>query len=195
MPQMGCFYTSVSRFFIMKRLTKGNVANALAARGERRMFELTYTGWSWDSDLQIIQADVKLEIDGEVLIDEPLCVDVGLPALLLSTRSDVEPNRWSAPDRWQCIPFFCCGCGDPECRAYSFRVKHMGDGMLELTELEEREQESSKELGLYSVSADSYKEQVVAIAKKYLDFVEGLDYRPYFADTVKVIRELLTADP
>ncbi|WP_028549491.1 hypothetical protein [Paenibacillus sp. UNC451MF] len=158
------------------------------------MFALTYTGWSWDSDLQIIQADVLLEIDGEVIIDEPLCVDVGLPALLLSTKSDVEPNRWSAPDLWQRIPFFCCGCGDPECRAYSFRVKHLENGMLELTELEEREQGPSKEIGTYLVSADSYKAQVVAIARTYLDFVEGLDYLPYFADTVKVIRELLAAE-
>lgn len=158
------------------------------------MFELTYTGWSWDKDLQIIQADVKLKIDGEVLIDEPLCVDVGLPAMLLSTTSDVEPNRWSAPDLWRHIPFFCCGCGDPECRAYSFRVKHMDNGMMELTELEEREQGPAKELGTYCISTASYKAQVIAIARTYLDFVEGLDYRPYFANTIEVIRGLLAAE-
>ncbi|MBE1444394.1 hypothetical protein [Paenibacillus sp. OAS669] len=155
------------------------------------MFQLRYSGWSWDSELQIIQADVKLEIDGELLIDEPLCVDVGLPAMLLSTRSDVEPYRWSAPDLWQRIPFFCCGCGDPECRAYTYRVRHLDGGLLELTELEEKEQGPSRELGTYTVQASQYEEQVVSIAKAYLTFIEGLDYRPLFADTVEVVKRLL----
>lgn len=155
------------------------------------MFELTCKRWSWDSDLQIIHADVRLEVDGDVLIDEPLCVDVGLPAMLYSTRSDVEPDRWAAPDQWRRMPFFCCGCGDPECRGFSFRVRHTDGGMLELTELEEREHAPARELGSYQVPVHIYREQVIAIAEQYLEFIQGLDYRPYFADTVKVVKELL----
>ncbi|MCS7463533.1 hypothetical protein N0M98_25835 [Paenibacillus doosanensis] len=155
------------------------------------MFLLTCQGWSWDRDLQIIHADVRLEIDGDKLIDEPLCVDVGLPAMLLSLSENVEPNRWAAADQWQLMPFFCCGCGDPECRGYSFRVRHLGESCLELTELEEREQGEARELGAYKVPLAEYRPQVEAVARQYLQFIEGLDYRPYFADTVKVVRELL----
>ncbi|ULL18414.1 hypothetical protein DVH26_30480 [Paenibacillus sp. H1-7] len=155
------------------------------------MFELTCKGWSWDSDLQIIHADVRLELDGEVVIDEPLCIDVGLPAMLYSIRHDVEPHRWADTKEWQRMPFFCCGCGDPECRGYSFRVRHDEPGMLQLTELEEREQGEARELGTYQVPVAVYREQVHAVAQQYVEFIEGLDYRPYFSDTVKVVKELL----
>lgn len=70
------------------------------------MFTLSCTNWSWDADLQIIHADVLLKIDGDVLIDEPLCVDVGLPALLYSVTHDAEPNRWGKVDEWERMPFF-----------------------------------------------------------------------------------------
>lgn len=43
--------------------------------------------------LQIVQAEVKLDIDGVEVINEPLCIDVGLPALLLSACSNTKPNR------------------------------------------------------------------------------------------------------
>lgn len=157
------------------------------------MFSLSCSNWSWDKDLQIIHADVRLEIDGDVLVDEPLCVDVGLPALLFSVGHDTVPNRWAPADKWWSIPFFCCGCGDPECRAYSFRVKHIGDDCIELTELEEREGGEPKELGTYSIPLHAYKAQVEQMARTYVGFVEKLDYRPYFADTVKVVKELLQA--
>ncbi|OXM87665.1 hypothetical protein [Paenibacillus rigui] len=157
------------------------------------MFSLLCSNWSWDKDLQIIHADVRLEIDGEILIDEPLCVDVGLPALLLSVNHEVEPNRWAPAQEWSKMPFFCCGCGDPECRGYSFRVKHKRAEDVELTELEEREGGQSKEMGSYRVPYELYKSVVHGIAREYLDFVEGLDYHPYFADTVKVVKDLLQA--
>jgi hypothetical protein len=155
------------------------------------LFSLSYTNWSWDADLQIIHADIRLVIDGEILIDEPLCVDVGLPALLYSTIHDVEPYRWGAADDWERMPFFCCGCGDPECRAFSFRVRHIDGQMLELTELEERQHGEPREQSTYSVPAQPYRLQVVAIAKHFLSFVKGLNYVPYFADTVKVVSSLV----
>lgn len=155
------------------------------------MFNLSYTNWSWDADLQIIHADVRLVANGEILIDEPLCVDVGLPALLYSTIHDVEPYRWGAADEWERMPFFCCGCGDPECRAYSFRVRHIDEQRLELTELEERQQGEPREQSTFSVSVESYRMQVEAIGKHFLLFVSGLDYVPYFADTVKVVSNLV----
>ncbi|MFH5181769.1 hypothetical protein ACHHV8_03570 [Paenibacillus sp. TAB 01] len=157
------------------------------------MFLLNCSNWSWDKDLQIIHADVRLEIDGEVLIDEPLCIDVGLPAMLLSISRDTEPNRWAPADEWMSMPFFCCGCGDPECRAYSFRARHREEGYIELTELEEREGAPAREQGIYSIPLQAYKSAVEDVAGHYLKFVEELDYRPYFADSVKVVRELLKA--
>jgi hypothetical protein len=155
------------------------------------MFTLKYEGWSWDEGLQIIQADVRLEAGGEVLIDEPLCVDVGLPALVYSVYRDVEPNRWAPPDDIFRLPFLCCGCGDPECRAYSFRVRHKGGGMLELTELEERQDAEPRLMGVYEVPEDVYRAQVIAAAEQFLSFVKGLDYRPYYPDTVQAVERLV----
>jgi hypothetical protein len=155
------------------------------------LFALSCTNWSWDADLQIIHADVRLEADGDILIDEPLCIDVGLPTLLYSVSQDVEPYRWGAADEWMRMPFFCCGCGDPECRAFSFRVRHIDGKHLELTELEERQQGEPREHNAYIIPLQSYKKEVVVIATQFLSFVEDLDYVPYFADTVQVIEELL----
>ncbi|NOU95788.1 hypothetical protein GC093_21550 [Paenibacillus sp. LMG 31456] len=155
------------------------------------MFTLQCKGWSWDKDLQIIHADVYLEVDGEVLIDEPLCVDVGLPALLYSIYRDVEPNRWASPDDCFRMPFFCCGCGDPECRAFSFRARHLNEGMLELTEIEERQHAEPRILGTYLVPLEAYKTQIIPIALEYLSFVKGLEYRPYYTDTTKVVEQLV----
>ncbi|NHN33587.1 hypothetical protein [Paenibacillus agricola] len=156
------------------------------------MFSLSYNNWSWDADLQIIHADVKLVADGDILIDEPLCVDVGLPALIYSISQDVEPYRWGKVEEWARMPFFCCGCGDPECRAFSFRVRHLDGGQtLELTELEERQHGEPREHNVYAVDLQSYRQQIVAIGKYFLLFVDGLDYVPYFGDTVKVVSALV----
>jgi hypothetical protein len=155
------------------------------------MFKLECKGWSWDKDLQIIHADVRLEIDGEVLIDEPLCVDVGLPALVNSISKEAEPNRWAPANEWFRMPFFCCGCGDPECRAFSFRTRHFGGGVVEITELEEKQNEEPRVLGVYRIGIDEYKSQIIPVAEQYLSFVQELNYKPYFADTVGVIEQLL----
>jgi hypothetical protein len=128
-------YTTVAAMPIMKRIISHNIAKGR----QSFLFSLQCSNLSWDADLQIIHADVLLCVDGEVLIDEPLCIDVGLPALMYSVNEDVEPNRWAAPEEYDRMPFFCCGCGDPECRAYSFRVRHIDVSHLELAELEERD--------------------------------------------------------
>ncbi|GAB7054652.1 MULTISPECIES: hypothetical protein [unclassified Paenibacillus] len=155
-------------------------------------FHLVYSGWSFDADLQIIQADVRMEIDGEILIEEPLCVDVGLPALLLSMHEDVEPNRWTDAERWHQVPFFVCGCGDPECRAYSFIVRHLPANELELTEVEERQDMPPRKLAGYVVDKAEYVSQVRAIGLEFLRFTKDLDgYRPYYKDTVETVKNLL----
>jgi hypothetical protein len=155
-------------------------------------FRLTCTGWSLDSDLQIVHADVYMEADGETLIDEPLCIDVGLPALLLSAREDIVPDRWAQAECWQRMPFFICGCGDPECRAYSFIVKHRPEeGQVELIEVEEKPLQSPRELARYTVPLDVYAAQVKSVGTEFLRFVEGLDYRPYYKDTVETVKSLL----
>jgi hypothetical protein len=155
------------------------------------MFELGCTGWSFDHGLQIIHADVRMAIDGKEIIDEPLCVDVGLPAMLLSAVSPTESNRWSQPEQWEKKPFFCCGCGDPECRAFSFRVRHDVSGSVLLTELEERENGEPRELDEHTVEADGYREAVLAVGRQFLAFVEKLDDRPMYPETMKVMRGLV----
>lgn len=155
------------------------------------MFKLQYEHLSLEPDLQIVHADVTLEIDGETIIEEPLCIDVGLPALLLSAVEDVEPSRWSEPAEWHKMPFVCCGCGDPECRAFSFIVRHSGEDEMELLEIEEKPSGSPRVLGSYTVRESEYKAQVTAIGEAFLRFVDGLDYRPYYSETVRTVRELM----
>ncbi|MDF2714503.1 MAG: hypothetical protein K0R28_1428 [Paenibacillus sp.] len=155
------------------------------------MFDLRVDRLSFDKGLQIVQADVKLVIDGETVIEEPMCVDVGLPALLLSGLEGVAPYRWAQAEEWRRMPFFVCGCGDPECRAYSFRVHHASGTEAEWTLVEEAEDGVHREHESYTVSLDVCREQLIELGERFLAFVEPLDYRPYFADTVPVVRELL----
>lgn len=155
------------------------------------MFSLKMDNWSFDADLQIIHADVRLSAEGEELIDQPLCVDVGLPALLLSVLADVEPDRWAPPEQWEKMPFFVCGCGDPDCRGFSFAVEHQSGDTVKLIEVEEREGDAYRVLGEYNVSLDSYAEQINQAAKTFLTFVKPLDYKPYFKDTVPVVQKLV----
>ncbi|TBL74006.1 hypothetical protein [Paenibacillus thalictri] len=154
------------------------------------MFKLTCDKWSHDHGLQIIHADVRLTIDGDEVIDEPLCVDVGLPALLQSVLRDAEPNRWAAPEQWERMPFFCCGCGDPECRAFSFRVEHRGE-TVHVAEIDERQNGESRVLAEYDVPKDEYKAEILKAGRQFLSFVEDLDYHPYLADTVRLVRGLV----
>jgi hypothetical protein len=155
------------------------------------MFLLSLNKWSFDPELQIIHADIKLNIHDDVLIDEPLCIDVGLPALLLSACEPTEPNRWACPEEWQRMPFFVCGCGDAECRAFSFVVEHIGEAWLQIKEVDERQNDHYRVAGEYKVLAEDYRRQVEAIGCYYLQFVRDLDYRPYLLNTVEIIEGLL----
>ncbi|WP_409342268.1 hypothetical protein [Paenibacillus sp. MBLB4367] len=155
------------------------------------MLTLSFANLSFDKDLQIIHADVRFEIEGSVLVEEPVCVDVGLPALLLSALEDTEPNRWAPADEWMRMPFFVCGCGDPECRGFSFAAKHTDGGRLDIREVDERQGDEYRTLDHFVVDARAYREQVLKAGRTFLDFVAELDYRPYFADTVAVVRELV----
>ncbi|MGO4496534.1 hypothetical protein AB4114_11610 [Paenibacillus sp. 2RAB27] len=155
------------------------------------MFELVIKGWSLDKDLQIIQADVHMSVDDSLIIEEPLCIDVGLPALLYSALHDTAPNRFAPADQWERMPFFVCGCGDPECRGFSFVVRHLPEEQLELSSVEERTNGTYRELETHVIPIREYREQVVNIGETYLRFVADLDYRPYFQNTVKVVEELV----
>jgi hypothetical protein len=154
-------------------------------------FELTCSGWSLEKDLQIVHADVRLVVEGEALIEEPLCVDVGLPALLLSALEPVEPDRFADPREWRMMPFFCCGCGDPECRAFSFRVRHTSEGDVELTELEERQGREPRELAVYTIDGEEYRRRVLSIGQAFLQFIETLDYHPHHHETLAQVKRLV----
>jgi hypothetical protein len=155
------------------------------------MFQLQLDHWSFDKDLQLIHADVALRVAETILIEEPLCIDVGLPALLASGLQDIEPNRWAAADEWQHMPFFVCGCGDPECRGFSFEVHHLDPERLELTWVEERQNSPYRKMESYVLDTQAYRIQLLEPGKQFLQFVRDLDYRPYFADTVPVVRALM----
>jgi hypothetical protein len=155
------------------------------------MFEVSVKGWSLDKDLQIVQADVLMAVDESILIEEPLCVDVGLPAFLYSALQDTSPNRFAPADQWERMPFFVCGCGDPECRGFSFVVRHLADKQLELIAVEERTNGTYRELEAHIIPRMSYITKVLAIGETYLQFIKDLDYRPYYGDTVKVVEDLV----
>lgn len=155
------------------------------------MFQLQVGRMSFDEGLQIVQADVALAIDGDSVIDEPLCIDVGLPALLLSGLEPTSPYRWAPADEWRRMPFFVCGCGDPECRAYSFRVRHIDDKRAEWTLVDEAEDGTYREQETYAVPLGECRERLIELGETFLDFIGALDYRPYFTETVPVVRELV----
>ncbi|WP_166240626.1 hypothetical protein [Paenibacillus turpanensis] len=156
------------------------------------MLTLRYSGWALHEELQIVQADVYLEINGEILIDEPMCVDVGMPALIWSATKNIAPDRFSAPDEWAKMPFFVCGCGDPECRGYGFSIVHEGS-IVHWIEVEQNENGAPRELDRHSVELAEHRETVRQAGEQFLMFIEGLDYRPLFADTVRVVKEGMKA--
>jgi hypothetical protein len=155
------------------------------------MFSLQVSNWSFHEELQIIQADVKLEIEGQSIVEEPLCVDVGLPALLLSGLQDTEPFRFSAPESWEKMPFFVCGCGDPECRGFSFQVKHHSDTALAWIEIEESETGSRRIVDDFILPKVEVQQQLISIGEQFETFIEGKNYQPYFSDTAAVVQDLL----
>ncbi len=154
------------------------------------MFLLQVANWTFQEELQIVQADVKLEISNQVVVEEPLCVDVGLPALLLSGLEDTEAFRFSPPEEWGKMPFFVCGCGDPECRGFSFEVKHHGDEVIWL-EVEESETGSRRIVEEFSMNNRTVQQQLLALGETFLEFVKDKPYKPYFSDTVSVVQSLV----
>lgn len=157
------------------------------------MLKLRMSGFRWDRDLQIIQADVRLEAEGTLLIDEPLCVDVGMPSLVNSLLEDVTPDRWAPPEEWRTKPFFVCGCGDPECRAYSIVVKHR-EGRVWLAEVDDRADGSRRIMEEFEAEPEEYRAAVLGAAQAFLDFAGGLDgYRPLYPGTLDIVRRLVGA--
>jgi hypothetical protein len=155
------------------------------------MFNLVVQNMSFDSDLQIIQADVIFRLGDEIIVEETVCIDVGLPSMVRSVLYNVEPNRWAKADEWEKMPFFICGCGDPECRAFSFMVKHLSDNELEITEVEEKENDDYRIYQSWIISKTEYGRQVINLAEQFLNFVRPLDYRPFLPKTVNIVDDLL----
>jgi hypothetical protein len=155
------------------------------------MFLLQVTNWSFHEELQIIQADVLLEIEGQSVVEEPLCVDVGLPALLLSGLQDTEAFRFSPPEDWMKMPFFVCGCGDPECRGFSFQVKHQANDEVLWIEIEESETGSRRNVDDFTLPKPVVQAQLILIGEQFLEFIKDKAYQPYFSNTVAVVEGLL----
>jgi hypothetical protein len=144
-----------------------------------------------EKELHIVQAEVIVEADGETVIDESMCVDVGLPALMLSCFQPTHPNRWASIDEWQSIPFFVCGCGDPECRGISFRTRLLNEGKeIEWVLVEQAEDRSYREQETYVFNLRSYKQQVLLVSDQFLTVIDKEDYRPLMKDTEEVVRRM-----
>ncbi|MEW9668500.1 hypothetical protein [Ammoniphilus sp. 3BR4] len=153
------------------------------------MFQLTVTNLDFDPDLQIIQGDVCLIINNDQVINETQCVDIGLPSLVRSILADVHPNRWS--QQWEDMPFFVCGCGDPDCKAYSFIVQHLSEDKIEIMEIEERVNGEYRLYQKWIISKAEYAQEVLRFAEQFLSFVKPLDYVPFFPQSVNTIKEFI----
>lgn len=155
------------------------------------MFRIQFKGLKLETELQIVQAEVRVEADGESIVDESMCVDVGLPALLYSCYEPTLPNRWASVDDWPSIPFFVCGCGDPECRAIGFRTRIIEeDEQIEWVLVEQGEDRTYREHETYRFELGEYREQVLQAAEQVLALVDGQDYRPLMTETEAVVGRL-----
>jgi hypothetical protein len=155
------------------------------------MFQLNVSNMSLDSELQIIQADVMLKIEGTQVIDETLCIDAGLPALLRSVLYDMTPNRWDSEGMWEKVPFFVCGCGDADCKAFSFIIHHLDDDQVEIAEIEERQDNEPRIYDRWVIPKREYEGQILKVAEQFLDYVKVLDYRPLLTETVEIVNNLV----
>ncbi|MFS1514087.1 hypothetical protein VQL36_16815 [Chengkuizengella sp. SCS-71B] len=153
--------------------------------------KLIFSHLTLNKELQIVQADVFLEVNDDIIIDEPLCIDVGLPALLLSALEDTSPNRFASATEWEKTPFFVCGCGDPDCRGFSFIVRHRDKKSIQLIEVEEFEGDQPREMDEYFVDLLVYQNIVYEIGLQFIEFIKDLDYSPYFKDTLAVVHDLM----
>lgn len=153
--------------------------------------ELTFEKLYFHEPLQIVQAEVTMQIGGEEVVAEPLCIDVGLPAMLLSALEETKPNRWASPGEWEKMPFLVCGCGDPECRGFSFESVHEGDTIL-LREVEETGPGETRLLEEYELSLAEYRLAVYRVGRLFVEFMEEKNYKPLYPDTLQTVRQLLT---
>lgn len=158
------------------------------------MLTIEMKGLRWEKELQIIQADVRVAAEGRTWVEESLCIDVGMPAWAASLNGDVEPDRLSPPENWRSKPFLVCGCGDPECRAHSFAVRHHHEaGTVWVGLVEERGGGAYRVLEELELSRSEYGQAVGRVAEAFLRFAEGLEgYRPLYPDTLAVVRRELT---
>lgn len=153
-------------------------------------FDIRYGGLSHNEELQIVQADVVVVAEGETLVEEPLCIDVGLPALLASAFEDHAPDRFAdAASAWQRMPFFVCGCGDPDCRAFPFGVRHEGDVVV-WTELDQSPSGHERKLAEYRFPAKRYRRVLLGLGEAFLAFAAPLDYRPLQPETMALVERL-----
>ena len=71
------------------------------------MFDLSIKGWSLDKDLQIIQADVLMAVGDSIIIEKPVCIDVGFLRFCIvpcmTQRRTVLPRRPMGSDAVLCM--------------------------------------------------------------------------------------------
>jgi hypothetical protein len=70
-------------------------------------------------------------------------------------------------------------------------VRHVNDTVIELIEVEERQGFSNKVLDSHEVDKEQFRLQIRELGQRYVQFVEGLDYKPYLPHTVEIVKELL----
>jgi hypothetical protein len=135
------------------------------------MFELKCSGWSYLPDLQIVQADIALDIEDTIVLDEPFCVHVGIGALLLSAFEDVYPKQFNEDEDWRVQPFFICGCGDSSCRAALFEVRHLPEKRVQWCELMQSEYGSEWRGDVYEFDLDTYRQALLSYGHAYVAFL------------------------
>jgi hypothetical protein len=157
------------------------------------MFRLQVTGWSFQADLQLVQADVALDIDDTIVLDEPFCLQVGIGSLLLSAFEPVYPRQFDETGDWRVQPFFVCGCGDSSCRAAVFAVRHLPDGQVEWQELMQSEFGTEWRGDTYVFGLDEYVEALRAYGEAYLAFLRphAAELGEEIAGSVRVVEGLI----
>jgi hypothetical protein len=63
--------------------------------------------------------------------------------------------------------------------------------MAEWTLLEESQDGTCREQESFVVAAAQCREQLLELGERFLAYTSELDYRPYFPDTLPVVRELV----
>ena len=135
------------------------------------MFELKATGWSFQADLQLVQADIEVNMEDTIVLDEPFCVQVGMGALLLSAFENVHPRQFDESFDWRVQPFFVCGCGDSSCRCALFEVTHHSDQTVEWCELMQSESGREHRGDTYRFGLEEYRFALLEYSQTYVQFL------------------------